>query len=448
MNKSGNQNLAFAISALVLLSMLTAVTLFPKADSLSPSIVFISADSENKLVPDGANISFIIKFHNNYQNNVGVLLEYEFNDGLDPWGAYWADANDNIVDDTDPVMLLASQITEFHFTISAPVNSYETNRTVWVYGIETHSLSGKSGNITVKENDDPLIITVSSIQAYNQELMVDVLSNNGDNMIYQGQDVEFGFQLINDGASSDSFEMVVLSNSTIPASAVTFEFQTDIVKGYMDAVDPLDQYVNGLIIVNPGNDLLPGEYSLDVAAVFEGGGEVKPVNQTLSLEAILPDLQFTGDGITIINEGDIDLVAGSIIFGQVEVTNTGGNVDSQGFFVDNIQVNLSGEGVTIKPDNFTIPALLHSETYIITFEIKITGTEVPVVKAEVEGKEGVDFFESNDENNMLNVTVDYEPPGDTGGIFSGGISSINILQVSATLTILFVVGFIVRRKIM
>ncbi len=446
MSKSGNQKIALAISALVLLSILTVVTLLPKADSLSPSIVFITADSENKQVPDGANISFIIKFHNNYQNNVEVLLEYEFNDGLDPWDAYWADANDNIVDDTDPVMLSASQITEFHFTISAPVNSYSTNRTVWVYGIEANSLSG---NITVKENDDPLIITVSSIQAYNQELMVDVISNNGDNLIYQGQDVEFGFQLINDGASSDSFEMVVLSNSTIPASAVTFEFQTDILKGHMDAVDPLDQYVNGLIIVNPGNDLLPGEYSLDVAAVFDGGGEVRPVNQTLSLEAILPDLQFTGDGIKIINPGDIDLVAGSNIFGSVEVTNTGGNVDSQGFFVDNIQVNLSGEGVTINPNNFTIPALLHSETYIFTFAIKITGTEVPVVKAEVEGKRGVDFFESDDENNMLNVTIDYEPPtlGDTDGIL-GGISPINIFQVSVALTILFGVGLIIRRQIM
>jgi hypothetical protein len=440
MNQSGNRNIAFAISAVVLLSMLTAVTLFPRADSLSPSIVFISADSEIKQVPDGNDISFIIKFHNNHQNSVEVLLEYEFNDGLDPWDSYWADANDNIVDDTYPVMLLASQITEFHFTVSAPVNSYETNRTVWVYGIDSYSLSGKSGNITVKENDDPLIITVSSIQAYKQELMVDILSNNGDNLIYQGQDVEFGFQLINDGASSDSFEMVVLSNSTIPASAVTFESQTGILKGYMDAVDPLDQYVNGKIIVNPGNDLLPGEYSLNVAAVFEGGGEVKPVNQTLSLEAILPDLQFTGDGITIINVGDIELVKGSVVFGQIEVTNTGGNVDSQGLFVDNILVNFSGEGVIIEPDNFTIPSLLHSETYIITFAIRITGTEVPVLKAEIEGKEDVDFFESNDENNMLNGTVAYEPPPPSD---SGGIPSINILQVSA---ILFVVSFIGRRK--
>ena len=440
MNQSGNRNIAFAISAVVLLSMLTAVTLFPKADSLSPSIVFISADSENKQVPDGTEIGFIIKFHNNHQNSVEVLLEYEFNDGLDPWDVYWTDANDNTIDDTYPVMLLASQITEFHFTVSAPVNSYETNRTVWVYGIESYSLSGKSGNITVKENDDPLIITVSSIQAYKQKLMVDILSNNGDNLIYQEQDVEFGFQLTNDGASSDSFEMVVLSNSTIPASAVTFEFQTGILKGYMDAVDPLDQYVNGKIIVNPDNDLLPGEYSLDVAAVFEGGGEVKPVNQTLSLEAILPDLQFTGDGITIINVGDVELVKGSVVFGEIEVTNTGGNVDSQGFFVDNILVNFSGEGVTIEPDNFTIPALLHSETYIITFAIRITGTAVPVLKAEIEGKEDADFFESNEENNMLNGTVAYEPPPirDTGGI-----PSINILQVSV---ILFAVSFIGRRK--
>jgi hypothetical protein len=34
---------------------------------------------------------------------VEVILEYEFNDGLDPWDAYWADDNDNIVDDTYPV---------------------------------------------------------------------------------------------------------------------------------------------------------------------------------------------------------------------------------------------------------------------------------------------------------------------------------------------------------
>jgi len=445
MNQSGNRNIAFAISAVLLLSMLTVVTLFPRADSLSPSIVFISADSENKQVPDGTNISFIVKFHNNHQNGVEVLLEYEFNDGLDPWDAYWADANDNIVDEAYPVMLLASQITEFHFTVSVPVNSYDTNRTVWVYGIESYSLAGKSGNITVKENDDPLIITVSSIQAYKQELMVDILSNNGDNLIYQGQDVEFGFQLVNDGASSDSFEMVVSSNSTIPASAVTFEPQTGLLKGYMDAVDPIDQYVLGNIIVNPSNDLLPGEYSLNVTVVFVGGGEVKPVNQTLNLEAILPDLQFTGDGITIINEGDTDLVAGSIIFGQVEVTNTGGNVDSQGFFVDNILVNLSGEGVTIKPDNFTIPVLLHSETYVITFEITITGFKVPVLEAEIEGKADIDFFESDDENNMLNIKINYVPPPapvkDTGGIFT-----TNILQVSAIMSIVIVGGLLVRRR--
>ena len=441
MDQSGNRNIALAITAVVLLSMLTVVIFFPKADSLSPSIVFVSADSEVKLVPDGNDISFIIKFHNTHQNSVEVILEYEFNDGLDPWDAYWADDNDNIVDDTYPVELLASQITEFHFTVSAPVNSYETNRTVWVYGVETYPFGGKSGNITVKEDDDdPLILTVSSIQAYRQELIVDRLSNNGDNLIYQEQDVEFGFQLMNDGASSDSFEMVVLSNSTIPASAVTFEPQTGILKGYMDAVDPSDQYVIGKIIVNPGNDLLPGEYSLNVAAVFEGGGEVEPVNQTLNLEAILPDLQFTSDGMKIINVGDTELVAGSVVFGQIEVTNTGGNVDSQGFFVDNILVNLSGEGVTIKPDNFTIPALLHSETYIITFEITITGTDVPVLEAEIEGKEDVDFFESNDENNMLNGTVDYEPPPAPE---SGGIPSINILQVSA---ILFLVSLFGRRK--
>jgi hypothetical protein len=309
-----------------------------------------------------------------------------------------------------------------------------------VYGVETYPLGGKSGNLTVKEDDDPLILTVSSIQAYKQEVIVDMLSSNGDNLIYQGQDVEFGFQLMNDGASSDSFEMVVLANSTIPASAVTFEPQTGILKGYMDAVDPSDQYVIGKIIVNPDNDLLPGEYSLDVAAVFEGGGEVEPVNQTLNLEAILPDLQFTSDGMKIINVGDTKLVAGSVVFGQIEVTNTGGNVDSQGFFVDNILVNLSGEGVTIKPDNFTIPALLHSETYIITFEITITGTDVPVLEAEIEGKEDVDFFESDDENNMLNGTVDYEPPPAPE---SGGIPSINILQVSA---ILFLVSLFGRRR--
>jgi hypothetical protein len=245
---------------------------------------------------------------------------------------------------------------------------------------------------------------------------------------------------MNDGASSDSFEMVVDSNSTIPASAVTFEPQTGILKGYMDAVDPSDQYVIGKIIVNPDNDLLPGEYSLDVAAVFEGGGKVKPENQTLNLEAILPDLQFTSDGMKIINVGDIELVAGSVVFGQIEVTNTGGNVDSQGFFVDNILVNLSGKGVTIKPDNFTIPALLHSETYIITFEITITGTDVPVLEANIEGKEGVDFFESDDENNRLNGTVDYQPPPATE---SGSTPSINILQVSA---ILFLVSLFGRRK--
>ena len=174
--------------------------------------------------------------------------------------------------------------------------------------------------------------------------------------------------------------------------------------------------------------------------MFEGGGKVKPENQTLNLEAILPDLQFTSYGMKIINVGDTELVAGSVVFGQIEVTNTGGNVDSQGFFVDNILVNLSGKGVTIKPDNFTIPALLHSETYIITFEITITGTDVPVLEANIEGKEGVDFFESDDENNMLNGTVDYEPPPVAK---SGGIPSINILQISA---ILFLVSLFGRRK--
>jgi len=440
MDKSGNQNIALAISAVVLLSILTVIIFFPRAESFSPSIVFVSADSEVKKVPDGNNISFIVKFHNNYQDSVAVMLEYEFNDGLDPWDAYWADSNDNVVDDKYSVELSASQITEFHFTVSAPVNSYETNRTIWVYGVETYPLGGKSGNITVKEDDNPLIIMISSIRAYKQELIVDRLSNNGDNLIYQGQDVVFGFQLMNNGASSDSFEMVVTSNSTILASAVTFEPQTGILKGYMDAVDPSDQYVIGNIIVNPDNDLLPGEYSLDVAAVFEGGGEVEPVNQTLNLEAILPDLQFTRDGMKIIKVGDTELVAGSVVFGQIEVTNTGGNVDSQGFFVDNILVNFSGKGVTIKPDNFTIPALLHSEIYIITFEITITGTDIPVLEAEIKGKKDVDFFESNDENNMLNGSVDYEPPPVTQ---SGGIPSINILPVSA---ILFIVSLFGRRK--
>ena len=67
-------------------------------------------------------------------------------------------------------------------------------------------------------------------------------------------------------------------------------------------------------------------------------------------------------------------------------------------------------------------------------------TDVPVLEAEIEGKEDVDFFESNDENNMLNGTVDYEPPPAPE---SGGIPSINILQVSA---ILFLVSLFGRRK--
>ena len=437
MNQSGNPNIAFAISAILLLSMLTVVIFFPKADSLFPSIVSISADSEVKQVPDGNDISFIVKFHNNHQNNVEVLLEYEFNDGLDPWDAYWADGDDNVIDDTYSVLLLASEITEFHFTVSAPVDSYDTNRTIWVYGIEPYPYGGKSGNITVKEDDEPLIVTVSSIQAYKQEIKVEILSNNGDNIIYQEQDVEFGFELINDGASSDSFEMVVLPSSNIPASAITFEPQTGNLKGYLDAVESSEQYTTGRIIVNPANDLLPGEYVLDVAAVFEGGGEVKPVNQTLNLEAILPDLQFTGTGIKIINVGDTKLSAGSVVFGEIEVTNTGGNVDSQGFFVDDILVNLSGEGVTIKPENYTIPVLKHSETFIILFEITITGSAIPVLEAEIEGKEDVDFFESNEENNMLNGTVEYEPPPPKE---KGLLPSINILQISLVMLLVSLAG--------
>ena len=69
MDQPGNRNIAFAISAVLLLSMLTVVIFFPRADSLSPSIVFVSADSEVKQVPDGNDISFMVKFHNNHQNS-------------------------------------------------------------------------------------------------------------------------------------------------------------------------------------------------------------------------------------------------------------------------------------------------------------------------------------------------------------------------------------------
>jgi hypothetical protein len=412
----------------VLLSVFTAVTFFPKADSLSSSKIFISADSEIKQVPDGDKISFIVKFHNTHQIGVGVFLEYEFTDGLTPWNAYWTDRNDNFIDDSNSVELSASQTTEFHFTVEAPMNSYGNNRTVWIYGVETYLSGGKSGNITVKDNDDSLVLTISSIQAYKQHMIVDTLSNNTDILIYQEQEVEFEFRLVNEGASSDSFQMIVEDNSTVPASAIIFEPQSGELKGYLDAVDSSDQYVVGKIIIKPDSSLLPGEYLLNVAAEFEGGGEVRPKNQTLNLEAPLPDLQFTDGGIEIIHVGDFELVAGSVIFGQFEVTNTGGNVDSQGQFVDNILVNLSGEGVIIKPDNFTIPALLHSETHIITFEITITGSAVPVIEAEIGDKEDVDFFESDEDNNLINGTVDYVPPPKTE---SGGLlPSISVIQVS------------------
>jgi hypothetical protein len=106
----------------------------------------------------------------------------------------------------------------------------------------------------------------------------------------------------------------------------------------MDAVDPSDS-MYWQLIVNPDNDFLPGEYSLDVAAVFEGGGEVEPVNQTLNLEAILPDWQFTSNGMKIINVGDTELVRVQWSLVRLKSLHRG-NVDSQGFFVDNLLVNL------------------------------------------------------------------------------------------------------------
>jgi hypothetical protein len=268
-----------------------------------------------------------------------------------------------------------------------------------------------------------LILRVDSVKAYQFLLDIDSISTRGSDLIYQELSTDFAYQLKSSGALSDDFELEVIGGD-LPAEYVKFVPASGRINGTYDGLEIDDLLVEGHMTIVPDRGLIPGIYSLEIAAFFNQSGLVVKTSEPILLTVPEPELRIVPDSFRILNETNIEVGVPFMV--EIKVVNEGGNVDLDGKFIEDIQLTLEGSGFETKL--FFLKSMPYGEEFTVQFVI--TPQRTGDLEMEITLDSSEDVRESNEDTNSMIESIEVPSSvGEDGGL----IPASGLIAASAAL---------------
>jgi len=371
----------------------------PGGDSIMGSQVIVESDELQKEIPEGKSVGFVISFTNRdpeYKRT--IELGYNFTGSAENWMVLWSDEHNEPINEGTLFTIVSGETLRFNLYVNAPVNSSGDTKFVWIFAHEGPPVAA-SRNSTMLPDDTPLILRVDSVKAYQFLFDIDSISMRGNDLIYQEQSTDFAYQLKSSGALSDDFELEVIGGN-LSAEYVSFVPASGRINGTYDGLEIDDLLVEGHMTIVPDRGLMPGIYSLEIAAFFNQSGLVVRTSEPIILTVPEPELRIVPGSFRILNESNIKVGAPVIV--EIKVVNEGGNVDLDGKFVEEIQLTLEGSG--FETQLYFLDSMPYGEE--ITIQFVITPQRTGDLEMEITLDSSEDVRESNEDTNSMSESIE------------------------------------------